>query len=62
MHHYRIYAKFEGQKKFEALDLSTGGQVKNLIYATLITESEIPKVQRIIEDNPNVEFQIRKIK
>ena len=60
--YYRIYAKFQVQKKFEALDLSTGAQVKNLIYATMITESEIPKVEKIIEDNKEVEFQIRKIK
>ena len=60
--YYRIYAKFQGQKKFEALDLSTGAQVKNLIYATMITESEIHKVQKIIEDNKEVEFEIRKIK
>jgi hypothetical protein len=60
--YYRVYAKFQGQKKFEALDLSTGAQVKNLIYATMITESEIPKVEKIIEDNKEVEFQIRKIK
>ena len=59
--YYRIYAKFQGQKKFEALDLSTGAQVKNLIYATMITESEIPKVAKIFEDNKEVEFQIRKI-
>ena len=60
--YYRIYAKFQGQKKFEALDLSTGAQVKNLIYASMVTESEIPKVEKIIEDNKEVEFQIRKIK
>jgi hypothetical protein len=60
--YYRIYAKFQGQKKFEALDLSTGAQVKNLIYATMITESEIPKLSSIFEQNKNVEFQIRKIK
>ena len=60
--YYRVYAKFQGQKKFEALDLSTGAQVKNLIYATMITESEIPKVEKIIEDNKEVQFQIRKIK
>ena len=60
--YYRVYAKFQGQKKFEALDLSTGAQVKNLIYATMITESEIPKVEKIIEDNKEIEFQIRKIK
>ena len=60
--YYRIYAKFQGQKKFKALDLSTGAQVKNLIYATMITKSEIPKVQKIIKDNKEVEFEIRKIK
>jgi hypothetical protein len=60
--YYRIYAKFQGQKKFEALDLSTGAQVKNLIYATMITESEIPKLSSIFEQNKDVEFQIRKIK
>jgi hypothetical protein len=60
--YYRVYAKFQGQKKFEALDLSTGAQVKNLIYATMISDSEIPKVEKIIEDNKEVEFQIRKIK
>ena len=60
--YYRIYAKFQGQKKFEALDLSTGVQVKNLIYATMITESEIPKLSSIFEQNKDVEFQIRKIK
>jgi hypothetical protein len=60
--YYRVYAKFQGQKKFEALDLSTGAQVKNLIYATMITESEIPKLSSIFEQNKDVEFQIRKIK
>jgi hypothetical protein len=60
--YYRIYAKFQGQKKFEALDLSTGAQVKNLIYATMITESEIPKLSSIFEQNKDVQFQIRKIK
>jgi hypothetical protein len=60
--YYRIYAKFKGQTKFEALDLSTGGQVKNLIRATLVTEDNIGKVQKIIEDNKEVQFEIRKVK
>ena len=47
--HYRIYAKFEGQKKFEALDLSTGGQVKNLIYASLITESKFQRFRKLLK-------------
>jgi hypothetical protein len=28
----------------------------------MITESQIPKVQKIIEDNKEVQFEIRKIK
>lgn len=60
--YYRIYAKFEGQTKFEALDLSTGAQVKNLIRATLVDENNIGKVQKIIDDNKDVKFEIRKVK
>ena len=60
--YYRIYAKFKGQTKFEALDLSTGAQVKNLIRATLVDENNIGKVQKIIEDNKEVQFEIRKVK
>ena len=36
--YYRLYAKFEGQKRFKPLDLSTGEQVTNLIHATMIPE------------------------
>jgi len=60
--YYRIYAKFKGQTKFEALDLSTGAQVKNLIRATLVDENNISKVQKIIDDNKEVKFEIRKVK
>lgn len=59
--YYRIYAKFKGQNKFQALDLSTGQQVINLIYATLVDENNIIKVQKIIDDNKEVQFQIRKV-
>ena len=62
MQFYRLYAKFEGQKRFEALDLSTGGQVKNLIYATMIPAENLPKVEAIIKDNPETEFKIVAIK
>jgi len=58
---YRIYAKFKGQKTFKALDLSKGNQVNNLIYATIIREEELEKVKKIIEDNSDVEFEIRKV-
>jgi hypothetical protein len=58
--YYRIYAKFAGQTKFQPLDLSTGQQVINLIYATLIPAENLGKVQQIIEDNKDVKFEIRK--
>jgi hypothetical protein len=58
--YYRIYAKFAGQTKFQALDLSTGQQVINLIHATLIPAENLGKVQQIIEDNKDVKFEIRK--
>ena len=58
--YYRIYAKFAGQTKFQALDLSTGQQVINLIYATLIPAENLGKVQQIIDDNKEVKFEIRK--
>ena len=58
--YYRIYAKFAGQTKFQPLDLSTGQQVINLIYATLIPAENLGKVQDIINDNKEVKFEIRK--
>lgn len=57
---YLLYAKFEGQKMFRALDLSQGVQVKNLIYATLIPSENLGKVDEIIKENKGVEFKIKK--
>jgi hypothetical protein len=59
--YYRLYAKFTGQKKFKPLDLGRGCQVTNLIYATLIPEENIPKINKIIEDNKETKFEIRKV-
>jgi len=59
---YRIYAKFDGQKTFKALDLSTGLQVNNLIRATIIRGFELEKVKDLIRLNANVcQMQIRDI-
>ena len=60
--YYRLYAKFEGQNKFKALDLSKGSQVENLIYATMIPEGNLGKIDQIIKDNTETEFKIVKIK
>lgn len=61
---YRLYAKLKGQPKFKALDLSNGTQVNNLIYATMIPQENLGKIQDLIElnKNNNVEFKIKKIK
>jgi hypothetical protein len=59
---YRIYAKFDGQKTFKALDLSTGAQVNNLIRATVIRDFELEKVKDLVRLNANVcQMQIRDI-
>lgn len=60
--YYRLYAKFEGQNKFKALDLNKGTQVENLIYATMIPGENLGKIQNIIEDNSEIKFKIVKIK
>jgi len=59
--YYRLYAKFQGQKKFLPLDLSTGLQVFNLIHATLIPYENLGKVQEIICQNKDVQFKIKKV-
>lgn len=62
--HYLLYAKFLGQSKFQALDLSSGTQVKNLIYATMIPKENLGKIHELIELNKNekIEFKIKQIK
>jgi hypothetical protein len=60
--YYRIYAKFDGQKTFKALDLSTGAQVNNLIRATVIRDFELEKVKDLIRLNSDTcKMQIRDI-
>lgn len=61
--YYRLYAKFEGQKKFKPIDLSNGNQVTNLIHATMIPENKIEALLDAISENePEIEFKITKIK
>lgn len=35
-----VYAKFDGCKTFKAFDIKEGKQVGNLIYASLLVDSE----------------------
>lgn len=60
--YYRLYAKFSFQNKFKALDLDKGTQVENLIYATIIPSENLGKVQKIIDDNSEIQFKLVKIK
>lgn len=60
--YYRLYAKFEGQQRHKPLDLSTGQQVTNLIHATIIPEENLGKLEEIMQQNPNIHFQIEKIR
>ena len=66
MQNYRVYAKFEGQQRFKPMDLSTGQQVTNLIYATIVSESRLWDLKEYLEDvkkdQPELEFKIEKIK
>lgn len=59
--YYRVYAKFEGQKRFKPLDMATGTQVTNLIHATMIPEAHLGILKHILKDNPETEFRVEKI-
>ena len=57
--YYRVYAKFNDQKQFKPLDLSTGQQVTNLIYATLIPAENLGRLKEAIQGQKDAEIQIR---
>lgn len=58
---YRIYCQAAGQASFHALDLSTGEQVRNLIYASLVPAKDIvPLIAKLSAWNPDWKFQARK--
>ena len=53
MEWYIVYAKFDGCKCFRAFDVNEGRQVGNLIYATLVenTEETQNKLQQLADLN-----------
>jgi hypothetical protein len=58
--YYRLYAKFDGQNRFKPVDIQSGVQVTNLIYATIIREFELEKLKDLVRLNSNVcHMQIR---
>lgn len=59
---YRIYARAAGQSTYKAMDLAEGTQVDKLIYATLIKETELPRVMSLLEQNEEWDFQAREVR
>ena len=53
MEWYIVYAKFDGCKGFKAFDVNEGRQVGNLIYASLVenTEDTKTKLQKLADLN-----------
>ena len=62
MRNWRLYCRFKGQKDFKAVDWSTGKQTSRLIYASLFSDEEKSKIERIdFAANPDIEFEFRKL-
>ena len=60
---YLVYGSYKGGK-FKAMDLNAGVQVGNLIYATMFYPEFLDKLkvelEKIMKDNPDWAFEIRK--
>ena len=64
MEYHIVYAKFDGCKSFKAFDVNEGRQVGNLIYASLVenTEDTRSKLQKLADMNNscNLILQLRR--
>lgn len=64
MEYHIVYAKFDGCKSFKAFDVNEGRQVGNLIYASLVenTEDTRSKLQKLADMNKscNLILQLRR--
>ena len=60
---YLVYGSYKGGK-FKAMDIDNGVQVGNLIYATMFYPEFLDKLkvelEKIMKDNPDWAFEIRK--
>ena len=65
MEWYIVYAKFDGRKGFRAFDVNEGRQVGNLIYASLMenTEDTQQKLQKLADLNkdPSVNLKLHTV-
>ena len=59
--YYRIYAKFDKQKQFKAIDVNQGYQVNNLIYASLLTKAELQKFIEFTKEHKGYQLQAREV-
>lgn len=59
--YYRIYAKFDNQSQFKAIDVNQGYQVNNLIYASLLTEAELQKFIEFAKEHKGYQLQAREV-
>jgi hypothetical protein len=59
--YYRIYAKFDNQSQFKAIDVNEGYQVNNLIYATLLSELELQKFIEFAKEHKGYQLQAREV-
>ena len=64
MEYHIVYAKFDGCMGFKAFDVNEGRQVGNLIYASLVenTEDTRTKLQKLADMNKscNLILQLRR--
>lgn len=64
MEYHIVYAKFDGCKSFKAFDVNEGRHVGNLIYASLVenTEDTRAKLQKLADMNKscNLVLQLRR--
>lgn len=63
---HRIYGRIKDgnptEKRFRPLNLKDGRFVVNLMYATMLTESEVARIiPELNADNPNMQFEARKM-
>jgi len=59
--YFRIYAKFDNQKQFKAIDVNEGYQVNNLIYASLLNEFELQKFIEFAKNHKGYQLQAREV-
>ena len=56
-----LYAKYEGMSNFKAFDIENGRFVNNIIYATMVQNTEDKKkmLKEIADDNKNISLVLQ---